>query len=874
MEPEKKRNASVHSGTTAADTTVNSDGHLEVLGGIADGNTVNSGGNMYVLYGTADNTVVNSGGFLDIDLKGIANGVTANSSGSVHVSSGGTANSAMVNAGGYFGVSAGGTATGVVENGGYVYVEDGAEVTFLPNTFSGVVLNGNDASVHSGTIANDTVIDSDNVFAVFSGGFANGVTVNKDGKLWVYEGGLANGITVGAGGELNVGYGGWITGRMTFQPGAIVIPDTMGTLDFDLTQTAPGETALVNDLSFVPDTFIFTLTVNGAQPDGTYRLAGGAAGFDQDVYVINTSGRTLGTLTVGGSLSTAMADYTLKKTGSDLTLDVTAKTIENGPGEPYNNELYYKKTKGVNTKVTESWGTHLSAPGDDIYLDKIGTVKGSGYCNRVEKKVDEGSDVIDYAKIVLAHGAKLSFHVNATAAATFTVYSLTRNSKGKYKLKKLQTLKLKYSEDEKAFVADSRKVVSLQVSGPYYVSMKFTDRKAEEAYYNVSLNGADRGVVFYDRGDNSDDWGDMKTKGFSGAVADLGVINAAGLAADSRIIKDEWIGFGDKVDCKRFTLENTAELSFTVNTPDNGPLKLTVCKLKTKTTGAKTTYSPAKVKTIKVKANQGSAVLNSLRFEAGDRYFLKVESTNVKKSTGYDVQITSSYFYSDGDSGWNNVLYDKKEKALNTDVAGDKSTTPTATIDGMKEIFVDTEGSVKCTKADRNGVETKYHNFVGFGDTVDYKQIYVAEAGSALFGVMATGMANLVICVLDNRNREVSSRTYKLVQNQDAGLYEVAANAKAYEFRSEGYYYIKVEATDTKKEPEVYYNVMVADTDIPATADALDMPDFSGIAESGPDLTDALSFGRYDADALAEVSASSLAEPADKSPWLNIATLA
>ena len=665
----KKRNASVHSGTTAADTTVNSDGHLEVLGGIADGNTVNSGGNMYVLYGTADNTVVNSGGFLDIDSKGIANGVTANSSGSVHVSSGGVVNSAMVNAGGHLKISSGGTATSVVENGGYVYIEDGAEVTFLPNTFSGVTLNGKDASVHSGTIANDTVIDSDNVFAVFSGGFANGVTVNKDGKLWVYEGGLVNGFTVGAGGELNVGYGGWITGRITFLPGAIVIPDTMGSLDFDLTQTSPGGTALVNDLSFIPDTFAFTLTVNGAHADGTYKLAGGAAGFGQDIYVFDTRGRTLGTLTVGGTLSTAWADYTLKKSGSDLTLDVAAKVTENGPPEPYNDNLYYKKTKSVNTKVTESWGTHLSAPGDDIYLDKIGTVdervKGITYCNHVEKQVNKVGDKIDYAKIVLAHGAKLSFHTEATAAATFTVYRLTQNKKGKYSLKKLQTLKLKDKDKDGVFTADSKKLLQLQASGAYYVAMKYTDKRktVTDAYYNVWLNGNSE-FDPYSRGDNTDDWGDRKTEGWGGAVADLGTVDAARLAADKTVIKDEWIGFGDKFDYKKFTLEDAAQLDFTVSAPD-GPLKFSVCNLKKKTKKGVTTYSPVMVKTVKIKANQGAAQLNGLRLEAGD-YFIKVESTNIKKCTDYDVQITQSEFYTDGDGKWNNVLLDGRKLNENT----------------------------------------------------------------------------------------------------------------------------------------------------------------------------------------------------------------
>ncbi len=853
----KKRNASVHSGTTAADTTVNSDGHLEVLGGIADGNTVNSGGNMYVLYGTANNTVVNSGGFLDIDSKGIANGVTANSSGSVHVSSGGVVNSVTVNSGGHLNISAGGTATGVVENGGYVYVEEGAEVTFLPNTFSGVVLNGIDASVHSGTIANDTVVNSDSILQVFSGGFANGVTVNKDGKLWVYEGGLVNGFTVGAGGELNVGYGGWITGRMTFEAGAIVTPDTMGTLDFDLTQTAPGEAALVNDLSFIPDTFAFTLTVNGAQPDGTYKLAGGAAGFDQTVYVFNTSGKTLGTLTVGGSLSTGMADYTLKKNGSVLTVDVVAKVTENGPPEPYNDDLYYKKTKSVNTKVTESWGTHLGAPGDEIYLDKIGTVdekvRGVTYSNHVEKQVNKVGDKIDYAKIVLAHGAKLSFHAEASAAATFTVYSLTQNKKGKYSLKKLQTLKLKDKDNDGKFTADSKKLLQLQTSGAYYVAMKYTDKRktVSDAYYNVWLNDNSE-FEPYSRGDNTDDWGDRKTAGWGGAVADLGTVDAARLAADKTVIKDEWIGFGDKFDYKKFTLADAAQLDFTVSAPD-GPLKLSVCKLKEKTKKGVTTYSMITVKTVKLKVNQGAAQMDGLRLEADD-YFIKVESTNIKKSTGYDVRITGSTFFTDGDGGGNNALLDGKKLNENAGYFYDNK----LSVEGGS-IHLDKAGNYKTSKtAAEYMFEGKpYGGFVGFGDEADFAKLTLSGTADVTFSLTATNDATLEIVKVTQSGTKYTKKLLQTVKYKQGSDTATSKKAVHLEIKDGVSYYVSVKTANTKKasvDPRTYYNVTYA-MDSYETA-ALAMLETSDALA----MTDRLSFGQYEAGALPDATASFLAE--------------
>jgi len=57
-----------------------------------------------------------------------------------------------------------------------------------------------------------------------------------------------------------------------------------------------------------------------------------------------------------------------------------------------------------------------------------------------------------------------------------------------------------------------------------------------------------------------------------------------------------------------------------------------------------------------------------------------------------------------------------------------------------------------------------------------------------------------------------------------------------------------------------------------STSDALDMPE-TAFADS-LNLADALSFGGYDAEVLADASASSLAELDGKSSWLNIASLA
>ena len=879
----------VSEGGIATGATLTASGGMAVsAGGTATDTTVSSGGILHVSAGgTANNIQLDPAGYLEIFSDGIANDIdttaaTNGITGGVYIKAGGKANGVTLNSGGYLAIFDGGAATGIVENGGYVYIEGEPEkehpnVTFLPNSFSGLALDGTWATVHSGTTATDIAVSGKGGrLQVYSGGTANDVTVGPEGELWIYGGGLTNGLTVKSGGEVEIGPGGWLTGRMTFEHGATVVDAIDAILDFDLTQTAPGETALVNDLSFIPNTFLFSLTVDGTPENGLYSLAGGAAGFDQTLHVITPSGTELGTLTVGGGTKTIEGGkYTLIRDEDELSLLVGDPL----PSEPDNNTLYLDK-KTVNTAVTGSYGNRLKAAGQEIRLDQIDSIEGD-YHNRVEKE----GDTIDYAKIVLAHGAKLSFHAVATTAATFTVYSLSYNEKkDKYSLKKLQTLKLKYDETEKAFVADSKKALSLQVSGAYYVSMQFTDKKEEKAYYNVSLNGEDAGTVFYNLGYNGDDWNGKKTKELTGLFADLGTVDAARLATNNTVIRDEWIGFGDNVDCKKFTLASAAELSLTVRAPD-GPLKFSICKLKTSGTGDKTTYSLVKVKTVTVKAGKGTASLDNLRLEAGDYYF-KAQSSDIKKSTGYEAKVTQSDFYTDGDDGWNNVLLNGKKLSAD-DAFFCKNDL------GTGKIYFDKAGNDKTSDDHAAFVceanKKTYENFVGFGDEIDFAKITMSEGTSAdvKFSLTATGDATLEVFKVTKKGEEKytkkSLQTLKLKVGEEAESTATATKSVTLKYEADVSYYVSVKATNIKKaaDPRAYYNVTyaVVSEEVPAPTPAMPETDSVASALAMPEtdslgMTDSLSFGQYGVDILADASASALAEFDDKSAWQNISMLA
>jgi len=307
--------SSVSSGVVK-ETTVNAGGTMIVSGGVASNATVNSGGMMAILGGTA--TVVReNGGYIEVadgaNVAFAANtiqslswengsatvhsgttalGCTVGAGASVAVFSGGMADGATVNAGGTMAVLDGGTATVVRENGGYVEVADGANVTFAANAFSGLVLgDGRRATVHSGTTATDFEVGADGVLHVFSGG------------------------TLG--------------GKMALEEGAGVSVDAGGEVSFDLTGVPAGSETLVNDISVIQGTPLYTLTVDAELSSGIYNyaLAGGADGFDAVISVYRGYGGEPVSVSVGEIVFIGKTSYLLSILESVLTMNVTIDLI-------------------------------------------------------------------------------------------------------------------------------------------------------------------------------------------------------------------------------------------------------------------------------------------------------------------------------------------------------------------------------------------------------------------------------------------------------------------------------------------------------------------------------------------------------------------
>ena len=234
--------------------------------------------------------------------EGKLDNATVNSNGKLYVSSGGTANSTTVNSWGNIEVAGGGTANDTVVSGyqAILYISDGGE-------------------------ANTTSLFSNGQLVVRSGGTARSTTVESGCQLSVYSGGVASNTTVKADGGVRIDIGGKLTGRMSFDNG--VYFEAGGILDFDLTQTTVEAEALVNDLSRVNGAPVYTITVDGTESSGTYRLADGVSVFNSVVSVMATSGEQLGSLMAGQKLETEYADYALKVSNGSLILTVTASGI-------------------------------------------------------------------------------------------------------------------------------------------------------------------------------------------------------------------------------------------------------------------------------------------------------------------------------------------------------------------------------------------------------------------------------------------------------------------------------------------------------------------------------------------------------------------
>lgn len=222
----------VYDRANANDIIINSGGSLRISSGGTATNIIENGGYLYWKEGAIVSITPNSINGLTLNTSAtihsgtIATDTTVNSKGRIDIYSGGTANNTTVNSGGFLFVSSGGIATDVIENGGCVSCGNGAQINFISNNFTGLTLNRS-ATVHSLTIAKNTTLNSGGNLHISAGGVASNTEINSKGNIYVSSGGLvetaivnsrgtihasnggtANNVFVNSGGTMNVSSGG------------------------------------------------------------------------------------------------------------------------------------------------------------------------------------------------------------------------------------------------------------------------------------------------------------------------------------------------------------------------------------------------------------------------------------------------------------------------------------------------------------------------------------------------------------------------------------------------------------------------------------------------------------------------------------------
>ena len=689
-------------------------------------------------------------------------------------------------------------------------------------------------------------------YELTAGNVGHDVNILNGGALNVKDGGLVENTIVNNGGALNVSSGGKLTGKMTFENGATVTAETGAVFDFDITQTVPGADALVNDLSLVLNQpFTYTLTVDNQQALGTYKLAGGATGFDKTITVRSIYGDTAGTISVAdGTTKLGEAYITLALDGSDLTFTISEYNLQNKPDDGTNDFLWTKKDGWNDANILVK---NFITGDREINLDERGTIDkeiNNVHYHNMFGNDGTKKDTGDVAKIDVNTPAKLTFTIDSTAAGTFYVYEDGFDKKGK----RTQITVAKVTV--KAGQTTALKDVCLTATGKYYVAMtaKNVKKAGTEGLYNVNVT-TDKFFVDADDNDNNtakDNFLALVERNMRSIVMDGDLMLGSTTCTN-------FVGLGDSIDYLKLDLYSNTSLSFSVTGEGDGKAKFTIWKQAVGTTG-----KLSKVTSVSLPAKKAYAATTKAQFLDTSKYtyYVSMECTDAAKGKGvyYNVAVTDdSVFFDSDDDGKNDVLYDKKAKAFYGEDAEHHFET------------TNVGGGTKAIKLDSDPVgDTDYENFVGYGDPADYAKIKLTTSGDLYFKLKASG--NATFTIYEKSQDKKGNDTLKAIQTTKLTLAKgkttVEATTDLIADLAAGEYYVSMTAKSTKANASgsVFYNV-TANLN-PSVASPLSMPETDTLG-----ISDALSFGSCDADALASASAS-LADLNEKSDWLNIASLA
>ena len=515
----------------------------------------------------------------------------------------------------------------------------------------------------------------------------------------------------------------------------------------------------------------------------------------------------------------------------------TVNNIGTVPPEPGNdepddgwNDYLYKKDKGMSNgrwntdENIAKFASNTVTGNQEVFLDVPGTIDTDDGKHNLFGNDGTNKDAGDVAKISVAYAAKLTFEINSTAAGTFCVYRYDDDGNGNRKMitvgkktvKKNTPAKLEdvllTSDADKYYVAMNAKDVS-NVGPEYYglynvnvVESTFFVDADEGEYENNSRFTARK--VSVDPGDK------------------LIVLDGKPMKGDNAGRFRNFVGFTDPTDYAKLDLASSAYMRFRITTV--GASRFIIWKQRK---GSSTKPSKVSVTTLLSK-KKNTRTTKAVFFDTSKyNYYISMTSTNAAKgaSVYYNVEINSKSVFFDGDDGRNNVLYNKKDKALYGE--DDDHHFETTTI-GLSANAGDTGPHIKFDTDPV--VDTDWDNFVGYGDSTDYAKITLTSAGVLSFDIKVSGNAKFTLYRLE---RDGSKEKLKAIQGRKLKLpYSASFISTTMKVKTEleaGEYYVSMKANSTEHTAKgsVFYNV-TATLKPEADSAALAMPETDVLADA------------------------------------------
>ncbi len=342
-------------------------------------------------------------------------------------------------------------------------------------------------------------------------------------------------------------------------------------------------------------------------------------------------------------------------------------------------------------------------------------------------------DLVDYREFIIDDPGSFFFNVsNLSQKLTLTVYERKEPENPSSALKKLTSISTGKSKDTKAVLLDA---------GHYYLKVEYKGSKYGGTDYNIGVI-AD---VFTKRNNEDDEFK-------NNALPDAYTVTLNG---SGNLISNEWVGYGDTIDCRRVQLDSPGAYRFFLSDITN-KVRLTVYSVTYNKDGSE---KLKKLTSITASGNQTKGTKELLM--ASGEYYVTVEAVDWKKgrNTDYAVNVDGTSYF----------------KANNTDDNWNDPGVREFQIGGAAETFLSDE-------------------WVGFGDSIDWIRINITTPGYYNFSIqdLQNKVKMTVYTISDTgKKKSLGSITYTPSKGNSTTL-------KKPLLLDRGTYYIAVEAPSWK----------------------------------------------------------------------------